>query len=84
MRFLVEQCLSAYFASALTEAGHDVTHLRDIGMQRAKDPEVLDRDRARALTGRNELGVLAKGARTRGHILSGHGVLVKPAAAARS
>lgn len=46
MRFLGDQCLSADFASALTGAGHDVTHLRDIGMQRAKDPEVLDLARA--------------------------------------
>ncbi len=46
MRFLIDQCLSADFASALTAAGHDVTHLRDLGMQRAKDPDVLDLARA--------------------------------------
>lgn len=42
MRFLVDQCLSADLASALADAGHDVIHLRDLEMQRAKDPEVLD------------------------------------------
>ncbi len=46
MRFLVDQCLSVDFASALTGAGHDVIHLRDLEMQRAKDPEVLDLARA--------------------------------------
>ena len=42
MRFLVDQCLSVELAEALTDAGHDVTHLRNLGMQRAKDPEVLE------------------------------------------
>ncbi|HTT91891.1 MAG TPA: DUF5615 family PIN-like protein [Acidimicrobiales bacterium] len=46
MRFLVDQCLSVELAEALTEAGHDVTHLRHLGMQRAKDREVLDLARA--------------------------------------
>ena len=46
MRSLVEQCLSTDSASALTEAGHDVAHQRDVGIQRAKDLEVLDRARA--------------------------------------
>ncbi|MHB1783516.1 MAG: hypothetical protein ACYCTE_12690 [Acidimicrobiales bacterium] len=41
-------------------------------------------DVRRVRSGRNGLAVLAKGARTRGHILSGHGVLVKAAVAARS
>jgi hypothetical protein len=35
MRFLVDQCLSVEFAQVLADAGHDVTHLRDLGMQRA-------------------------------------------------
>jgi hypothetical protein len=34
-------------------------------------------------SGRNGLAVLAKGARTRGHILTGHGVLVKVTSTAR-
>lgn len=42
MRFLVDQCLSPDFAAALAEAGHNVVHVRDLGMQRAGDPEVLD------------------------------------------
>jgi predicted nuclease of predicted toxin-antitoxin system len=42
MRFLVDQCLSAGFAPALSQAGHDAVHLRDLRMERAKDPEVLD------------------------------------------
>lgn len=46
MRFLVDECLSADLASALADAGHDVIHLRDVGMQRAKDPEVLELARA--------------------------------------
>ena len=46
MRFLVDQCLSVELAEALTDAGHDVTHLRNLGMQRAKDPEVLELARA--------------------------------------
>lgn len=41
MRFLVGQCLSPDFAEALTAAGHDVVHVRDRGMQRASDPDVL-------------------------------------------
>ncbi|MFP5318180.1 MAG: DUF5615 family PIN-like protein [Acidimicrobiia bacterium] len=42
MRFLVDQCLSPNFAVLLAEAGHDVVHVRELGMQRAGDPEVLD------------------------------------------
>ncbi len=42
MRFLVDQCLSVELAEALTDAGHDVTHLRNLGMRRAKDLEVLE------------------------------------------
>jgi predicted nuclease of predicted toxin-antitoxin system len=42
MRFLVDQCLSPDFAQALADAGHDAVHLRDVGMQRASDPEVLE------------------------------------------
>ncbi len=42
MRFLIDQCLSPDFAEMLAEAGHDVVHLRDLGMQRANDREVLD------------------------------------------
>jgi predicted nuclease of predicted toxin-antitoxin system len=41
VRFLIDQCLSPDLASDLTAAGHDVIHLRQLGLQRAKDPEVL-------------------------------------------
>lgn len=46
MRFLVDQCLSPDFAAKLFEAGHDVVHLRDLGMERAGDPEVLHHARS--------------------------------------
>jgi len=42
MRFLVDQCLSPIVAETLTLAGHDALHLRSLGMQRARDPEVLE------------------------------------------
>ena len=41
MRFLVDENLSPMLAIALRDAGHDAVHTRDIGMQRAGDPEVL-------------------------------------------
>ncbi len=41
MRFLFDQCLSPDFAQALAAVGHDIVHVRDRGMQRAGDPEVL-------------------------------------------
>ncbi|MGH9224291.1 MAG: DUF5615 family PIN-like protein [Acidimicrobiales bacterium] len=41
MRFLVDQCLSPDFAAALAAAGHDVVHVRDLGMVRAPDADVL-------------------------------------------
>ena len=41
MRFLVDQCLSPDFAAALAAAGHDVVHVRDLGMERAADADVL-------------------------------------------
>jgi|GEM_PF-5347869 len=40
MRFLVDQCLSVELAEPVTDAGHDVTRLRNLGMQRAQGPEV--------------------------------------------
>ena len=46
MRILVDQCLSPDFAAALTSAGHDVVHVRDFGMERAPDAEVLELARA--------------------------------------
>lgn len=46
MRFLLDQCLSVDLVHLLAEAGHDVVHLSDRGMQRAQDPAVLDLARA--------------------------------------
>ncbi len=45
MRFLVDQCLSPEIAVALGNAGHDAVHVRELGMQRAGDPEVLEHAR---------------------------------------
>ncbi len=46
MRFLVDNALSVRVARALTEAGHDATHVRDLGMQAASDLDILERARA--------------------------------------
>jgi predicted nuclease of predicted toxin-antitoxin system len=43
MRFLIDECLSPDVGEVLREHGHDVIHVRDLGMQRATDQEVLDR-----------------------------------------
>lgn len=45
MRFLIDECLSLEVGEVLVEHGHDVVHVRDLGMQRATDQEVLDRAR---------------------------------------
>ena len=41
MRFLVDQNLSPRVAQGLEEAGHDALHVRDVGLARASDTEVL-------------------------------------------
>jgi predicted nuclease of predicted toxin-antitoxin system len=46
VRFLVDENLSPRLAELLREAGHDVGHLRDYGMQAAPDTLVLERARA--------------------------------------
>lgn len=43
MRFLVDQNLSPTVATALQDAGHDAAHVRDLGLARASDGEILDR-----------------------------------------
>lgn len=43
MRFLVDNNLSPALAEILRAAGHDVSHLREIGLQAAKDEVVLAR-----------------------------------------
>ena len=43
MKFLIEDNLSPLLAEGLKAAGHDAVHLRDLGMQAAPDPAVLQR-----------------------------------------
>ena len=42
MRFLLDNNLSPKLAEPLRTAGHDVIHVRDIGLQRATDEAVID------------------------------------------
>ena len=42
MRFLLDNNLSPELAEPLRTAGHDVVHVRDIGLQRATDETVID------------------------------------------
>lgn len=46
MRFLLDNNLSPRLGDLLRTAGHDVVHVRDIGLRDALDPVVLDAARA--------------------------------------
>ncbi len=41
MKFLVDMMLSTNLAEVLQNGGHDVVHVRDYGLQRALDEEIL-------------------------------------------
>ena len=41
MRFLVDQAASWLIGAALTKAGHDAIHVRDLGMAEAADQDIL-------------------------------------------
>ena len=45
MRFLLDENLSPLLAEALTAAGHDTIHVRDLGLLTAADRVVLERAR---------------------------------------
>ncbi len=42
MRFIVDQAVSWQVAEALTKAGHDAIHVRDVGRANAPDESILE------------------------------------------
>jgi len=41
MRFLIDNALSPTLAALLQQAGHDATHVRELGLQRADDDVIF-------------------------------------------
>ena len=46
MRFLADGGISPRTVEFLTQLGHEAVHVRTLGMQRAADPEIVERARA--------------------------------------
>ncbi|MFQ5474087.1 MAG: DUF5615 family PIN-like protein [Dehalococcoidia bacterium] len=42
MKFLVDEALSWRVAEALSDAGHDAVHVRDVGLASARDKTILE------------------------------------------
>ena len=57
MRFLADAGISPKTVEFLNQLGHEATHVRELGMQRATDREIIDRARLE-----NQSKALASGA----------------------